>query len=205
MSLSELREVLLQKSLTEKKRLIIGVSGASGVPIAIACLEECRAYDEVETHLIITRGAEITLAHESDRTFEEVLALADIVYDKDNIGACPASGSYQTCGMLVVPCSMKTLAGIQSGYSDNLLLRAADVTIKEQRPLVLAVRESPFSPVHLRNMSELSMIPNVRIMPPIIPYYNHPKSVEDITRGIAARLLEPFGIQSDNLKRWNGL
>ena len=114
-------------------------------------------------------------------------------------------GSFQTEGMLIVPCSMKTIAGIHSGYADNLILRAADVTIKEQRPLVLAARETPLSAIHLRNLQELAMIPNVRIIPPMMTFYHMPESIEEMMYHIAAKLLEPFGIEAKEYRRWSGL
>ena len=107
--------------------------------------------------------------------------------------------------MLIVPCSMKTIAGIHSGYADNLILRAADVTIKEQRTLVLAARETPLSPIHLRNLQELAMIPGVRIIPPMMTFYHRPDGIEDMVYHIAAKLLEPFGIEAMNYRRWQGL
>ena len=107
--------------------------------------------------------------------------------------------------MIIVPCSMKTIAGIHSGYADNLVLRAADVTIKEQRPLVLAARETPLSAIHLRNLQELAMIPNVRIIPPMMTFYHMPESIEEMTYHIAAKLLEPFGIEAKEYRRWSGL
>ena len=136
---------------------------------------------------------------------EEVKKLADHSLDSEEIGAKPASGSFKTCGMLVVPCSMKTAAGIHSGYTDNLLLRAADVTIKEQRPLVLAARETPMSSIHLRNLYELSMIPGIRIIPPMLTFYHKPENIEEMVYHIAAKLLEPFGIEAKEYRRWNGL
>lgn len=121
------------------------------------------------------------------------------------IGAKPASGSFKTEGMLIVPCSMKTIAGIHSGYADNLILRAADVTVKEQRTLVLAARETPLSGIHLRNLYELSMLPGVRIIPPMLTFYHKPESIDDMVYHIAAKLLEPFGIEAKEYRRWNGL
>ena len=188
-----------------KKRIIVGATGASGLPILIECLKLIKNSLEQEAHLILSDNAKLTLAHETDLTVEEVYALADVVYEPGEIGAGPASGSFLTEGMLVVPCSMKTLAGIHSGYADNLLLRAADVTLKEQRKLVLAVRETPLSPIHLRNMQELSVIPGVRIVPPMLTYYIQPKTVEEMTYHIAAKLLEPFGIEAPDYRRWKGL
>ncbi len=188
-----------------KKRLIIGATGASGLPLTIECLKILKKAEDVSACLIMSDSAWITLKQETDLSSEELFSLADEVYDPRDIGAGPASGTFRTAGMLVVPCSMKTLAGIHSGYADTLLLRAADVTIKEQRPLVLAVRESPLSPIHLRNMQELSMIPGVRIIPPMMTWYTRPKSVEEMTHHMAAKLLEPFGIESENYHRWQGI
>ena len=135
------------------KRLIVGISGASGAPLAVELLKILRTVG-VETHVVLTRGGALTLKQECD--MDGLEGLADVLYDNRDIGARPASGSFKTDGMLVVPCSMKTVAGICSGYSDNLLLRAADVTLKEGRKLVLAPRETPFSTIHLRNLYELS-------------------------------------------------
>lgn len=123
----------------------------------------------------------------------------------EEIGAGPASGSFRTAGMVIVPCSMKTIAGIHSGYAENLLLRAADVTIKEQRPLVLAARETPLSPIHLRNLQELSMMPGVRIIPPMMTFYHCPESIDEMVYHLAAKLLEPFGIEAKEYRRWTGL
>lgn len=182
------------------KKLIVGVSGASGAPIAVALLEALKK-TETEVHLIVTRGGEMTLLQECGRKADE---LADFVYDNHDIGALPASGSFQTIGMLVVPCSMKTLAGIHSGYSDNLLLRAADVTVKEGRKLVLAVRETPLSPIHLRNMYELSMM-GVTILPPMLTYYQNPQSVEEMTMHVVGKLLDQFEMETEGYHRWEGM
>lgn len=188
-----------------KKRLIVGASGASGFPLLVQCLKLIREDGQYESYLIMSDGAKLTLAQETDLSLADVYALADHVFDVEEIGAKPASGSFHTDGMLVVPCSMKTLAGIHSGYADNLLLRAADVTIKENRTLVLAARETPLSPIHLRNMYELSMLSGVRIIPPMLTYYIRPTSVEEMTYHSAAKLLEPFGIEAADYRRWDGL
>ena len=139
-------------SVPEKKRVVVAMSGASGVVLGIEILRVLRANPAYETHVVLSRGAELTIAAETEHTVEEVLQWADHVYDNNNVGARIASGTFKTEGMLVVPCSMKTVAGIASGYSDNLLLRAADVTLKERRPLILAPRESPLGIIHLRNL-----------------------------------------------------
>lgn len=131
--------------------------------------------------------------------------MADHTLSPEETGAGPASGSFQTAGMLIVPCSMKTVAGIHAGYGENLIQRAADVTIKEQRPLVLAARETPLSPIHLRNLMELSMIPGVRIVPPILTFYHRPESIDEMVYHVAAKLVEPFGIEAKEYRRWSGI
>ncbi|MDY3747018.1 MAG: UbiX family flavin prenyltransferase [Lachnospiraceae bacterium] len=189
----------------EKKRIIVGSTGASGLPILIKCLKIIQSDPMFETHLIMTESAKMTLLHETAYSVADVESLADCVYQQDEIGAAPASGSFKTSGMLIVPCSMKTAAGICSGYADHLLLRAADVTIKEQRPLVLAARETPLSAIHLRNLGALSSIPGVRIIPPMMTFYHKPESIDDMVAHIAAKLLEPFGIEMEGYRRWTGL
>lgn len=188
----------------EKRRLVVGVSGASGAPLALACLEELRRHPEWEVHLIVSASAAETLRWESSRSLEEMKALAHTCYETGNIGAGPASGTFRTEGMLIVPCSMKTVAGICCGYADNLLLRAADVTIKEGRPLVLVARESPLSAIHLRNLAELSRIPGVTILPPMMTFYNRPATIEEMTHHLVCKMLERFGIQPNGFRRWTG-
>ena len=187
------------------KCIVVGASGASGMPLLIQCLKLIREAEGYSSALIMTKGAKLTLTQETDASIEDVEALADEVFSPDDIGAGPASGTWQTSGMLVVPCSMKTLAGIHAGYAENLLLRAADVTIKEQRTLVLAVRESPLSPIHLRNMQELSMAPGVRIIPPMLTYYHKPQTIDEMTYHMAAKLVAPFGIEAPEYRRWEGI
>ena len=141
-------------SQDSRKRIVVAATGASGLPILKTCLQIIREDSEYESILILSDSAKLTLKQETNDTVEEIEALADHVCNAKDIGAGPASGSFRTEGMLIVPCSMKTVAGIHSGYADNLILRAADVTIKEQRTLVLAARETPLSAIHLRNRSE---------------------------------------------------
>ncbi|MCD8363787.1 MAG: UbiX family flavin prenyltransferase [Lachnospiraceae bacterium] len=184
------------------KRLIVGISGASGFPLAVCLLKELKKNPEVETHVIFTRGAELTAKYESDLDADDIRALADVSYDNSDIGAAVASGSFPTDGMIILPCAMKTVSGIANGYSDNLLLRAADVTIKEQRKLVLAVRETPLSSIHLENMLKLSRIPGVFLMPPVLTYYHNPGSLAEMERQIVGRLLQPFGIETEDFRRW---
>lgn len=185
------------------KRLLIGMSGASGAPLTVELLRQLRKNDEVETHLIMTRGAELTLCQETDLVPEQLKDLADVCYENDSIGAGPASGSFQVQGMVIVPCSMKTVAGIVSGYSDNLLLRAADVTLKEKRRLVLVARESPLSTIHLRNMYELSRMGAV-IMPPMLTYYHRPQSMGECTAYTVQRILRQFDVNGE-VYEWKGI
>ena len=189
---------MIKKIPKEKKRLIVGATGASGIPILQKCLELIKEEEDYESWLILTKSGELTCKQESCLSVEVIKKLADYCLNPEEIGAEPASGSFKTCGMLVVPCSMKTVAGIRSGYADNLLLRAADVTMKEQRPLVLAA-------IHLRNLYELSMIPGVHIIPPMLTFYQKPENIDEMVYHIAAKLLEPFGIEAKEYKRWNGL
>ncbi|MDR1537213.1 MAG: UbiX family flavin prenyltransferase [Clostridiales bacterium] len=184
-------------------RLIIGISGASGAPIAIKLLKALRK-TSVETHLIITKGGEETIKAETELAISQVSELSSASYDNGNIGAAIASGSFKTRGMIVVPCSMKTVAGIYSGYSDNLLLRGADATLKEHRKLVLVTRECPLSEIHLRNMYELSRCGAV-ILPPVLSYYNKPQTIDDATEHIVGKILDQFGIEYDRFCRWRGV
>lgn len=187
----------------DKKRLIIGISGASGAPLAVEVLKQLKKHPEIETHLVITRGAEMTLHSETDVPVETLRGFASVYHPNDEIGACIASGSFRTMGMIVVPCSMKTAAGIHSGYSDNLLLRAADVCLKERRKLVLVARESPLSTIHLRNLYELSQMGAV-ILPPMLTYYQRPEQVSDCTRYTAQRILSQFGLDDEDYE-WQGM
>ncbi len=185
------------------KRILVGVSGASGAPITIRFLQRLQEEKDVETHLVMTHGAELTIEQETGYTIEQVKALADVVYDIHAIGDGPSSGSFQLDAMIVVPCSMKTVAGIACGYSDNLLLRAADVTLKEARPLLLIARESPLSTIHLRNLQELSAM-GVRIIPPVISFYQGFTTVEEWTEYFVERLMGALGLLN-RLQGWEGM
>lgn len=175
------------------KKICVGMSGASGAPIAIKLLERLKEIPDTEVHLVMTHGAELTIEQETGYSVNEVKALSDFCYGLEEIGEKPASGSFNMDAMIVVPCSMKTVAGIVSGYSDNLLLRAADVTIKEGRSLILVARESPLSPIHLRNLNELAQI-GVRIIPPMISYYQGFNTLEEWTDSFVERLLRALGM-----------
>jgi len=184
-----------------KKRIIVGVSGASGMPVAVALLEALRLFPDWETHLILSRGAEQTLRCETDLAPDVVRTLADCSHDPEDTGAAVASGTFRTEGMVIVPCSMKSLAGIACGYADNLLLRAADVCLKERRLLALAVRETPLHAVHLANMERLARM-GVVIMPLMMSFYARPSCMEDMTRHMAGKILDVFGLALPGFRRW---
>ena len=157
-------------------RLIVGVTGASGTPLACRFVNhQLKEFTECEVHVVASDSARLTAQYEARHIQKTFLRM---VHDNASIGESIASGTFKTKGMVIIPCSMKTAAGIASGYSDNLVLRAADVTLKEQRPLVLVARETPMSPIHLRNLSTLAALPSVSILPPMMTYYHHPKAIE---------------------------
>jgi flavin prenyltransferase len=183
------------------KRLVIGISGASGANLAIRLLRTMRQAEGWETHVVVSNGAKRTIEHETEMSVDEVLKLAHKVHPLDNVGASIASGTFKTEGMAVIPCSMKTLSGIAHGYSDNLLLRAADVIIKERRKLVLVARETPLSQIHLRNMVSLASM-GVVIMPPVLTFYNLPKTIEDMETHIVGKVMSEFGVEIPGFKRW---
>lgn len=184
-----------------KKRIIIGISGASGSVLGVALLEAFRDRADWETHLIMTHGAEVTLGYETDRSPDAVKALADVAYSIDDLAASVSSGTFRTEGMIIAPCSMKTAAGIACGYAENLLLRAADVVIKERRRLLLIPRESPLSTIHLRNLLALSEL-GAFILPPMPAFYQKPADVNDIVKHVTGRALDHFGIETDFFRPW---
>ena len=185
-----------------KQRLIVGISGASGVIYGVRMLELLRDKD-IETHLVMSKSAEMTLAYETDLKPKEVRALASVSHPIGDIGASISSGSFPTMGMVIAPCSIKTMSEIASGVTSSLLSRAADVVLKEKRRLVLAVRETPLHGGHLRTMTTLADIGAV--IAPIVPaFYNRPKSVDDIVNHTCGRLLDLFGIDTGTVKRWKG-
>lgn len=185
----------------QKKRIVIGISGASGAILGIEALKILRDLGGYESHLIISSGAALTIPLETSYTVGEVMALADHCHDNADIGAAVASGSFRTMGMLVVPCSMKTVAGIAAGFSTNLLLRAADVTLKEARPLVLMPRECPLGIIHLRNLLSLAEA-GAAIVPPMVTYYNGPTSLADMNHHLLGKALDRLGIDVPGMKRW---
>lgn len=186
-----------------KKRIVIGISGASGAVYGLRALEMLKKTGDVETHLVITRAAERTISEEMSADPADIRALADTHYDIENVGAAIASGSFEASGMLVAPCSVHTLSAIAYGITDNLLVRAADVTLKERRRLVLMVRETPLHLGHLRSMATVTEMGGI-ISPPVPAFYTRPSSLEDVINQTVARNLELLGIETDSgLKRWS--
>jgi len=183
-------------------RLVVGISGASGVIYGVRFLEVLKDL-KIESELILTSGAKQTLVHEMGIEASKVEKLATRVYDEKNLAASPASGSYKTDGMVVVPCSMKTLAGIASGYSDNLLLRAADVTLKQGRRLVLVPRETPLNRIHLENLLKAHQAGAI-ILPAMPGFYHRPKDLQDLIDHVIGKILDAFEIEHNLYRRWMG-
>ena len=181
-------------------RMIVGMTGASGAIYGIRLLQILKTL-EIEAHLVMSQSAEVTLAHETVMKVSEVRQLADQWYKIDDIAAAPASGSYQTVGMIIAPCSMRTAGELASGITSNLLTRSADVAIKERRRLVLMVRETPLHSVHLGNLKTLSDL-GVVIAPPVPAFYTRPKGVDEIVDHSIARVLDLFGLAPNNVLRW---
>lgn len=187
------------------KRLIVGISGASGAIYGVRLLQVLRDVADVETHLVMSQAARQTLALETDFSLREVQAFADVTHDARDIAASISSGSFQTAGMVILPCSIKTLSGIVHSYTDGLLTRAADVVLKERRPLVLCVRETPLHLGHLRLMTQAAEIGAV-IMPPVPAFYHRPQTLDDVINQTVNRVLDQFNIAlpQDIFTRWQG-
>ena len=183
-----------------KRRIIIGISGASGFQYGMKALELLQSQD-VETHLVVSKGAELTRSLETDISREEVFSLADVVHPIGDLGAAISSGSFTTLGMLIAPCSMRSLAAIAHNLSDNLLTRAADVTLKERRRLVLMVRETPLNLGHIRNMAQVTEMGGI-VFPPVPALYQRPATVDEIITHSVGRALDLFGIDVPRLPRW---
>lgn len=188
-----------------KKRLTVGISGASGVIYGIRLLEILRGVPDIETHLVMSNAAKQTILLETDYTVKEVEALADELYRFTDIAASISSGSFKTAGMIIIPCTMKTLSGIAMSYSDNLLLRAADVTLKDRRPLILVIRETPLHLGHLRLMTQVAEIGGI-IVPPVPAFYHRPQTIDDIINQTINRTLDLLDINlpQDLFERWTG-
>lgn len=185
------------------KRLIVGITGASGVILGIRLLELLRP-TEIETHLVISPAGRATIAQETDWKVSDVQALADVSYKFEDIGATLASGSFHTLGMVIIPCSIKTLSAVANSYGEDLMARAADVTLKEGRPLVLVVRETPLHRGHLRQM-DLAARAGAIIFPPVMAFYHRPQSVDDLIDHLVGRVLDRLGVENDRSTEWKGL
>tara|TARA_R110002094_G_scaffold147992_5_gene136852 strand:- start:601 stop:1170 length:570 start_codon:yes stop_codon:yes gene_type:complete len=183
-----------------QKRLIVGISGASGIIYGIRLLEFLKELD-IESHLVMSKAAAVTAGLETDRKISEINKLADVVHKVDDIGASIASGSFKTEGMLIVPCSIKTMSEINTGVTSSLLTRAADVTLKERRKLVLMVRETPLHLGHLNTMTSLTEMGAI-IAPPVPALYTNPETIDDIIEQTLGRLLDLFNLEVATLKRW---
>ena len=188
---------------TKPTRLIVGITGATGTIFGVRLLQMLHG-SGVETHLVLSKWASRTLIHETPHTVKEVQALATKSYGVSDQGAAISSGSFVTMGMVIAPCSMRTLAAIAHGLGDNLIHRAADVILKERRKLVLVVRESPFSEIHLENMLKLARM-GVVILPPVPAFYNSPQSLDDMVNHITMRVIDQFDIHLDVMNRWDGV
>ncbi|HEX3808833.1 MAG TPA: UbiX family flavin prenyltransferase [Rhizomicrobium sp.] len=188
--------------MSEPRRLVIGISGASGIVYAVRVLETLRELG-VETHLVMSKAAEMTVAYETDLKSADIRKLASVNYAVGDVGAAISSGSFQMLGMIVVPCSIKTMSEIATGVTGTLLSRAADVALKERRKLVIALREMPLHGGHLRNLAALSDLGAI-IAPPVPAFYTRPKTLDDVIDETAGRLMELAGIENPLLKRWQG-
>lgn len=189
--------------MSSARRLVVGVTGATGAAYAIRLLQAVKAVPDIETHLVVSPSGVLNVKHELDLTRQDVHALADHVYSFRDVGATLASGSFATAGMIVVPCSMRTLSAVAHGLSDNLITRAADVTLKERRRLVMAVRETPFNLAHLRNMTAVTEMGGI-IFPPLPAFYLRPTSIDDIIDHTVLRMLELLDIHIPG-PRWDGM
>jgi len=184
-------------------KLVVGITGATGTIFGVRLLQILEG-SGLETHLVMSKWAERTLTHETPYTAEEVHQMATAVHRVGNQGAPISSGSFLTKGMIIAPCSMRTLGAIASGVGDNLITRAADVTLKERRKLVLLVREAPFNDIHIENMLKLSRM-GVVILPPVPAFYNHPRTIDDIVNHVVQRTLDQLDIHIDVVERWDGV
>lgn len=185
------------------RRIIVGISGASGPHYGVRLVEVLREHTDVEIHLILSKGARATIELEMERDPDEVARLAHVVHDERNLAASIASGTFVTAGMVVAPCSMKTLSAVANSFNDNLIARAADVCLKERRPLVLVVRETPFHAGHLRLMQDVAAAGAV-VLPPVPGFYIRPRTVQDLIDHTVVKVLDQLGIHLDLVERWQG-
>ena len=185
------------------KRIVVAISGASGAIYGVRALELLRNIDDVETHLVISSGARTTIGMETDRTARDLAELADVTHSETNLAASISSGSFRTDGMLIAPCSIKTLSAIANSYADNLVSRAADVTLKERRPLVLLFRETPLHLGHIRLMAQAAEA-GATLMPPVPAFYHRPTTIEEIVDQTVGRALDQLGLDVGVVSRWSG-
>jgi 4-hydroxy-3-polyprenylbenzoate decarboxylase len=195
---------MTSSSSQPRQRLIVAITGATGAIYGVRLLEHLRKHGQVETHLMVSEAGVLNLHQELDMRRKDVEALADVVHNVRDVGACIASGSFASTGMVVAPCSMKTLAAVAHGLSDNLITRAADVVLKERRRLVLMVRETPFNLAHLRNMTSVTEMGGV-IFPPLPGFYQRPASMEEMVDHTLGRVLDMFGISMQLTPEWKGM
>jgi polyprenyl P-hydroxybenzoate/phenylacrylic acid decarboxylase-like protein len=191
----------MTESSGERGRLVVGMSGSSAPQLGVTMLRLIRELTELESHLVLSPGARRSIELELGVDPAEVEALADVVHESGDLGAAISSGSFATIGMAVVPCSMRTLAAIAGGISDNLLTRAADVTLKERRRLVLVTRETPLSYIHIRNMETVTLA-GATVLPPVFAFYHRPKTIDDLLRHVCGKVLDQFGVRHDAFARW---
>lgn len=183
-------------------RLVVGVTGSSAPHLARTFLRATSELDSIETHLVLSEGARLSIELELQVPPDELVAFADVSYDPRNLGAAISSGSFTTSGMVIIPCSMRTLGAIASGNADNLITRAADVTLKERRPLVLVIRETPLNLIHIRNMETVTLA-GATVLPPVPGFYHQPKEIEDLLRHTCGKVLDQFGIEHQLFRRWS--
>jgi 4-hydroxy-3-polyprenylbenzoate decarboxylase len=190
--------------VSEPRRIVVALSGASGAIYGIRALETIRTDRTIELHVIVSSGARATISYETDRRYEDVVGLADVVHDEKDLAASLASGTFRTHGMLVAPCSIRTMASVANALNDNLIVRAADVHLKERRRLVLMVRETPLNATHLRLMHELTLAGAV-ILPPVPGFYQRPKTLMDLVDHSVGKALDLLGIEHQLFERWSGM
>jgi polyprenyl P-hydroxybenzoate/phenylacrylic acid decarboxylase-like protein len=184
-------------------RVVVGISGASGPHYGVRLVEVLREHTDVEVHLILSKGARATIAYEMQRDPDEVVALAHVVHEETNLAASIASGTFVTAGMIVAPCSVKTLSAVANSFNDTLIARAADVCLKERRPLVLLVRETPLHVGHIRLMEQVTLA-GATVLPPVPGFYHGPETIGDLIDHTVTKALDQLGIHLDLIRRWDG-
>lgn len=187
-----------------KRRIVVGLSGSSGAIYGVRLVEILSAMQDIEVHLVISSGARATITYETDHSPDDVVAMADTVYDDRDLGAAVASGTFLTDGMVIAPCSIKTLSAVANSFNDNLVTRAADVALKESRKLVMVVRETPLHQGHLRLMMMAAKAGAI-ILPPVPGFYTRPQTIADIVDHTITKVLDQFGIEAGLIERWSGL